>query len=298
MKNTLCFIGSNGIFSLTALQTLLAQRINISHIILSGYAPAIPTNIDAAILPSPLAISSSAYRSSIPSLASQFRIPIYYAGNEISNFSSWNNFSHEPPPDYLFVACFPGRLPAALRQWPKKWATNLHPSLLPAYRGPDPFFWQLRNGDPQTGFSLHLLTDAFDEGPILLQKPVHFPPGASRNELDTLFARQGAEAFCTLLSTTAPTPIEQDPKAATHYPLPQCKDYTIPAHWPAARAYNFICGTHTPADGYPILLDGQQHRITSALGFETNQLLAKKNMRSDDEILIQFSSGVLRANSV
>jgi methionyl-tRNA formyltransferase len=190
-----------------------------------------------------------------------------------------------------------------LCDWPTRLAINLHPSLLPAYRGPEPLFWQLRQGETNTGFSLHVLTKELDTGPILLQEPVTFPTGASRNELDTIFARQGAEAFSGLLSeaalsTTVLATSEQNPQAASYYPPPRPHDYALNTNWSAQHAYNFIRGTHTPVNGYPILLDGQQYHLVTALSVEPGQTLGHNFLLLDEEILIQFSPGVLHAKPV
>ena len=51
---------------------------------------------------------------------------------------------------------------------------NVHPSLLPYYRGPDPFFWLAVNEETRSGFTLHRVTPAIDAGPILAQEVVEF----------------------------------------------------------------------------------------------------------------------------
>jgi methionyl-tRNA formyltransferase len=299
MKNTLCFVGSTSRFSLVALQTLLKQQIPVRQIIFAGYPPATPASNTLPVSPPP----STATTPSIPLLAAQHHIPIHYAGDDINHFSTWKDFPHADPPDYLFVACFPFRIPAPLRQWPTTLAVNLHPSLLPAYRGPDPLFWQLRQGETNTGFSLHVLVEELDAGPVLLQQAVIFPSGASRNELDTLLAQQGTEAFCRLLSTStlSTEPLhatEQNPHAASYHPPPQPQDYALDTDWSAQRAYNFIRGTRTPAEGYPIRLDGRQIYIETALAVEADRTLGNSAVPLNGEILIQFSPGVLHAKPV
>jgi methionyl-tRNA formyltransferase len=310
MNSGLCFIGSNGLFSLTALQTLLARHIPIHHIILAGYAPATPPSRGLSIAPP----ATTADMPTIPALAARHRIPIHYAGHDIQHFARWPDFPHHCRPEYLFVACFPFRLPDALLQWPTRMAINLHPSLLPAYRGPSPVFWQLRNGERRTGISLHLLTEALDAGPILLQKQLSFPPGATPGELDMLLALQGTEVLCdnlcdnlcdalcdTILTQTL-KPREQDPQTARYQPLPTPEDYVLDNRWSAERAYNFMRGTHSPADGYPILVDGQWHRLHTALSFDGTQSLGTRLGRhlsqQGEALAIQFSPGVLRAKPV
>jgi methionyl-tRNA formyltransferase len=46
---------------------------------------------------------------------------------------------------------------------------NGHPSLLPRWRGPNPFGWTLRAGDPAVGFTYHFMDEGFDTGPLLAQ---------------------------------------------------------------------------------------------------------------------------------
>ena len=57
-------------------------------------------------------------------------------------------------PDVAVVACLTRRIPAAALAVPRVGFLNLHPSLLPLYRGPQPLFWQLRDGAP-TGATVH-----------------------------------------------------------------------------------------------------------------------------------------------
>lgn len=55
---------------------------------------------------------------------------------------------------------------------------NLHPALLPFYRGPAPFFWCLLHGEERTGVTLHRVTPEIDAGEPLHQAVVEIPPGA------------------------------------------------------------------------------------------------------------------------
>jgi methionyl-tRNA formyltransferase len=60
----------------------------------------------------------------------------------------------------------------------KHGAINMHPSLLPKYRGPAPIHHALLNGDKTTGVSIiEIDPGAFDVGKILLQKPFNIPKG-------------------------------------------------------------------------------------------------------------------------
>ena len=67
-------------------------------------------------------------------------------------------------PEIIVVACFPQLLPDALLSIAPHGGFNLHPSLLPSLRGPEPIFWALRNGFEETGVTAHRLTDHLTPG--------------------------------------------------------------------------------------------------------------------------------------
>ena len=72
-------------------------------------------------------------------------------------------------PDLAICTGFGWLLPPDALAVPRLGIMNGHPSLLPRYRGPNPFGWTLRNGDAEVGFTFHLMDAAFDTGPILGQ---------------------------------------------------------------------------------------------------------------------------------
>ncbi|MEC8678531.1 MAG: formyltransferase family protein [Candidatus Margulisiibacteriota bacterium] len=71
-------------------------------------------------------------------------------------------------PDYILVANFSEKVPQKVIKLAKKEALNFHPAILPQYKGPDPFFWVLRNGEEMSGITVHKLTEKWDSGDILL----------------------------------------------------------------------------------------------------------------------------------
>ena len=77
----------------------------------------------------------------------------------------------------LITYSFSFRIPAAILGLFPHGAYNVHYSPLPAYRGPDPLFWQLKNNEPQTGVTIHHMTERMDMGPIALQQHTPIFPG-------------------------------------------------------------------------------------------------------------------------
>lgn len=75
-------------------------------------------------------------------------------------------------PDLIISGSFPWRIPADVLELPRLGAINVHPALLPKYRGPNPIRWALRNGDTAVGMTVHRTTADFDTGAILAQSSI------------------------------------------------------------------------------------------------------------------------------
>jgi formyltetrahydrofolate-dependent phosphoribosylglycinamide formyltransferase len=75
--------------------------------------------------------------------------------------------------------------PAFIRGWEGR-ILNIHPSLLPAYKGLDTHRRAIEAGEQFAGCSVHLVTDALDDGPVLSRAEVRIRP---RDTADTLAAR-------------------------------------------------------------------------------------------------------------
>lgn len=71
--------------------------------------------------------------------------------------------------DLLLSVGYPKILPPPVLHAPSHGALNVHPSLLPRYRGPSPVFWQVARGETRSGVTVHRMTPGPDEGPILSQ---------------------------------------------------------------------------------------------------------------------------------
>jgi methionyl-tRNA formyltransferase len=71
--------------------------------------------------------------------------------------------------DLFIVAAYGKILPKALLEIPKYGALNIHPSLLPKYRGPSPIQNTILNGDDKSGVSIIRMDEKMDHGPIILQ---------------------------------------------------------------------------------------------------------------------------------
>jgi methionyl-tRNA formyltransferase len=122
-------------------------------------------------------------------------------------------------PDLIVVASFGQILPTSLLEYPRHGSLNLHPSLLPRYRGPSPIVSPILQGDAVTGTTLMLMSEKMDAGPILAQTQTAIGPCESGGELRARLA----DASAALLAAQLPlwiagdiTPVPQDETQATY----------------------------------------------------------------------------------
>jgi methionyl-tRNA formyltransferase len=162
--------------------------------------------------------------------------------------------------DLFVVVAYNHILPAWLLGLPTHGAVNLHPSLLPRWRGASPIRSVILNDERITGVTVMLLDDKMDHGPILAQEVVELPttnwPIAGQ-ALDTILADAGA----TLLAETIPqwlsgaiAPQEQPHEAATYCGKITKADGELaldPYHLPnGPEAYRLLCLIRA-YDGWP-----------------------------------------------
>src|SRR5262249_24483185 len=95
-------------------------------------------------------------------------------------------------PDLICAACFPRRLPPPLLALPRLGCLNVHPSLLPRYRGPVPLFWMFRAGEATGGVTVHWMEERLDAGPIAAQEAYPIPEGIAGDDLMNECAVRGA----------------------------------------------------------------------------------------------------------
>lgn len=102
--------------------------------------------------------------------------------------------------DYLLVACWPYLIGPELRQAARIAALNLHPSLLPRYRGANPIAAQIGAAERRFGVTLHLLGDRFDHGDIVAQAGFEADPAKTGAEqIEKTCAQLGAGLFVDAL---------------------------------------------------------------------------------------------------
>ena len=106
----------------------------------------------------------------------------------------------ETRPDIGVVVAYGHILKPDLLALPPRGMVNVHPSLLPALRGPAPVEWAIVNGVEETGVTIMQLDAGMDTGPILHQIPDHVDPDVTGGELSEHLAEVGAQALIEALA--------------------------------------------------------------------------------------------------
>lgn len=99
---------------------------------------------------------------------------------------------------------------------------NVHPSLLPKYRGPSPIETAILHGDTETGVTIMQLSAAMDAGPIYSQTTHSLNGTETAPELEATLALQGAQQLCENLPSIIDgslQPVEQNDQLASYCQL-------------------------------------------------------------------------------
>lgn len=149
-------------------------------------------------------------------------------------------------------------LPSSVFCAPSLGSLNLHPSLLPAYRGGRPLFWQIFDGNFQGGVTLHRIDDGIDTGEVVDQVQLDYSQRMQRDSLGQ-FVRQ---ASANVLSAYLWNHLLDEKKH-----LPELKGEQSSRHFAKNTTMNTLLGEH-PLDQWPI---DRMVRVYRYLGFWPKQ---------------------------
>lgn len=202
------------------------------------------------------------------------------------------------PPDVALVACLPARIPPPLLAVPRVAWLNLHPSPLPAFRGPTPLFWQLRAGARESAVTLHAMSERMDAGPVVACETWPLPAGAALSEIEAGLAAAGAalaaDALAKLARGEALSLREQDESRASRQPAPAAGDFAIDPAWSVERAFRFVRGLREWRVPFPVAGTGRRLAIRDALAPCPGETPAAPWRVARDVLEIRLADGVLR----
>jgi methionyl-tRNA formyltransferase len=248
-KPKIVFMGTPE-FAIPSLESLLRHHYPIVGVVTQ---PDRPKGRGQHLIPSPVKI-----------LAQSHRFPVMQP-ERVRN-SEFIDLFRQLAPDLVVVAAFGQKLPGELLQIPKMGCINLHPSLLPKYRGAAPINWTLIRGETKTGVTIMMIDEGMDTGDILAQEEMLITADETYGELHGRLAERGASLLLTtiemILCGTAKQS-QQDASGATYAPRLKKEDGLIRWEDDIHHTVNLIRGL-SPAPCAYTLFRGKMLKIFSA----------------------------------
>lgn len=163
-------------------------------------------------------------------IAQKYNIPLYegLSFKDKASVRVVKNLS----PDLIVVSSFGQVIPQAVINIPKFGIINIHPSLLPKYRGATPTVWALMNGEKETGVTIHFIeNEQVDCGRIILQTKLKIgandTDGSIRCKLAKLSEKTLVRALHIIIKKGKKVFLGQNELEASYYPKRTVKDAEI-----------------------------------------------------------------------
>lgn len=280
------FMGMTGAFSTPSLLALLDSGVEVCAVVLPARAASKDSLPVRRLEPLPrvrsLPVLSSLLHSSIANIAWERSIPVWEVSrmNDAATKELYTSYS----PDLSCVACFSLYIPRAILDVPRLGCLNVHPSLLPTNRGPDPLFWTFHSGSRETGITIHLMDEGLDTGPIVAQERIDVPEGITYAQLEARCAQLGgkllARSVWELFNGTARTR-PQDEAKSRYLPMPASEDYVVPVReWAAERVYRFVRGIASREQPVTLIVENEPIRVINATSYSHEDMKAHDDLET------------------
>lgn len=174
-------------------------------------------------------------------------------------------------PDLFVVSAYGKFIPAALLRLAGRGGINLHPSLLPRYRGAAPIQWALINGEKETGVSVISVAGKMDAGEIWDQRAVAIRAEDNAETLARVLAREGGLLLAEVagkMERGEISPRPQDERMVTFAPRLAKEDGLIDWRRPAEKIVNQVRGLYPWPGSFTFLPAGRGGRALKILSAE------------------------------
>ena len=209
-------------------------------------------------------------------------------------------------PDLLVTFAFNQKLGSDLLQIAPRGAINVHPSLLPKYRGAAPVARAILNGDTQTGVSITRMVEDMDAGGVFAQEPYQIDPQHTTGSLEEYLGQQAAPLLIKVLDQIekgSAKPWPQDHSQASGAPKMKKDEARLDFFLPAAELVNYI-RAFTPWPGAFAFFHSQAKPkpervvIEQALAQRTDSSPPPKPGTVLEDLCIQCGQGVLKIERI
>jgi len=167
--------------------------------------------------------------------------------------------------DLFALASYGKILPQALLDLPALGALNVHPSLLPKYRGATPIQSALLAGETRTGVSIMLMDAGMDTGDLVLQEPVEINADDDYGALEDRLALFGGDLLGDAIDLAQRGPLPRHPQTGEPSATRPIRkdDLLIDWSWPPERIVNAV-RAFSPAPGARAIIDGESVKLLRA----------------------------------
>jgi len=169
-------------------------------------------------------------------------------------------------PDIITVVSYGEYIPSSIYEFPPYGSINLHPSLLPRWRGASPMRYTLLEGDSKAGVTVQYIAKKMDAGDILLQKEVEIDADVDHGALEEVLYPLGAQLLLLTingLQQGSITPRAQDSEKITYASKITREDLVIDWNKPAVRIRNKI-RAFSPSPGAVTIFRGEIIKLLSS----------------------------------
>lgn len=167
-------------------------------------------------------------------------------------------------PELMVVVDYGKIIPANLIRIPSLKAINIHPSLLPAYRGATPIQSCLMNGDSQTGVTIQTLAAEVDAGDILLQERITVDLDDNYGTLEPKLKNLAVEMMGRLMENPNRIGTRQESSHVTHCSKINKEMLKVDWNKPAIELSNLIRALHPPQPGMRTIFRNRMVKILKA----------------------------------
>jgi methionyl-tRNA formyltransferase len=167
--------------------------------------------------------------------------------------------------DVFALASYGKILPQSLLDIPRLGALNVHPSLLPKYRGATPIQAAIANGDQQTGVSIMLMDAGMDTGDLVLQEPVDIAEGETYGVLHDRLAFFGGELLGRAIDLAEQGVLpraQQCGEASVTRPIDK-DNLTIDWSWPPEKIVRMV-RAFAPQPAARAVIEGETVKVLAA----------------------------------
>lgn len=196
-------------------------------------------------------------------LATQHNVPVFTEGVDTESLEKIAALK----PAVIYSFSYRDLIPETLLELAPLGAFNLHPSLLPAYRGRAPVNWVLVNGERETGVTLHYMVARADAGDIVGQRAVAIDDGDTALTLYRKLAPLGVELVTEMhpkiVAGTAPRR-KMDLSKGSYFGRRRPEDGRIDWRWPGRRIFNLVRAVTHPYPGAFCFVAGRKLMIWEA----------------------------------